>query len=85
MVLEEGNHPLLRCPKCDMFFPWRWLNRENQAMYMCAKGVERKLKRLMEEEAQTSTTVDLQAYRRPMETVMAFKYIGRVLTASDGN
>ena len=34
---------------------------------------------------QASTAVALQAYRRPLEIVMAFKYLGRVLTVPDDN
>ena len=50
---------------------------------MCAKGAERKIKWLREDEAQAITTVAFQAYRRPLEMVMAFKYLGWVLTKSD--
>ena len=38
---------------------------------------------MREEYAQESTAVAFQAYRRPLETAKAFKYFGRVLTASD--
>ena len=68
-----------------MFVPWVDLNGKHQATEMCTKGVERKLKRLREEEAKASTAGDLQVYRRPMDMVMAFKYLGRVLTTSDDN
>ena len=33
-----GDKPLLRCPKCDMFFIWRALNGRHQAKVMCARG-----------------------------------------------
>ena len=46
VVLEEGNHLLPRCPKFNILVPWRSLNRKNQAVAMCNKGAERKLKRL---------------------------------------
>ena len=46
LFLKEGKHPLPRCPKCDIFFTWRVLNRKHRATVMCARGVERQLKRL---------------------------------------
>ena len=51
MVLEEGNHPPLRCQKFDMFVSWRALNSKYWATEMCEKGAEWKLKCLREEEA----------------------------------
>ena len=50
---------------------------------MCIKGAEQKIKQLREEETQIITPVSLQAYGRPMETVMASKYLGRFHTKSD--
>ena len=44
-----GNHPLLRCPKCEIFDTCQALNGKHQAMVMCARGEERRLKRLREE------------------------------------
>ena len=54
-------------------------------MAMCARGSERRLKRLWEEEAWLITAVDFEAYGRPLEMVTAFKYLGRIITASDDN
>ena len=85
VVLEELNHPLLRCPRCDVFVPWRELHGKHQATAMCAKRAERKSNRLREEEAQASIVVAFRAYRRPLGMVMEFKYFWRVLTASDGD
>ena len=50
---------------------------------MCAKGLERKLNRMKEEEVQVSMVVAFQSYGRHMDMVMEFKYIGHILTASD--
>ena len=50
---------------------------------MCARGAERRPKRLWEEYAQLSTEVAFEAYGRPLEMVTTFKYLGRILTASD--
>ena len=49
---------------------------------MCAKGAERKIKRLREEEAQGRTAVYFQAYGISLDMGTAFKYLGRVFTAS---
>ena len=72
VFLEEGNHPLPRCTKCDMFFTQRELNGIHQAMAMCARGEERRLKRLQEEEARLSMVVAFEAYVRPLEMVTTF-------------
>ena len=46
-------------------------------------GLERRRRRLVEEELQESLNRAFQAYREPLETVTSFKYLGRVLTAGD--
>ena len=38
VVLEEGNHPLLRCIKCDSPPPWRSMNGKHYSTVICAKG-----------------------------------------------
>ena len=38
VVLEEGNHPLLHCPKYDMLVPWRLMNGKHHSTVICAKG-----------------------------------------------
>ena len=78
-VLEEGNQPLLRCPKCNMFVRWRALNGNHHTMVICSNGAEKKLKWLREEEAQSSNSVALQSCFRPLETAKEFKYLGQVL------
>ena len=82
VVLEEENHPLPRCPKCDMFVTCMALNGKHQATEMCTNGEYHKLKRLREEEAQAITAV-FQAYRRPLLKTTAFKYLLWVITTSD--
>ena len=39
VVLEEGNQPLPRCSKYNMFVPCGELNNKHQAVTMCANGV----------------------------------------------
>ena len=68
-----------------MFVIWRALNRSHQVMEICSRGVERRLKRLREEEMQMRTAVTFEVYGRPLEMAEAFKYLGRALTTSDDN
>ena len=51
-------------------------------MEMCAKGVENNHRRYVKEEAHSGVAAAFQAYRRPLESVRYFKYLGRFLTAS---
>ena len=50
IILEEGNLPHPRCPKCNMLVPWKALNRRHITITRCAKGVEWKRQCLAEEE-----------------------------------
>ena len=43
------------------------------------------LRRLVEEEMRESSERVSQAYRRPLETVTLFKYLGQVIMAGDDN
>ena len=79
VVLEEGNHPLPGCLKCDMFVVWKVLNGKNQATEICARYAERWLKWLREEEARMRMAETFEADVRPLETVTSFKYLGRIL------
>ena len=38
VVLEEGGHPLLLCPKIDNFYPCMALNGRHQYMAMYSRG-----------------------------------------------
>ena len=73
------------CPKCNIFFSRRVLNESHQDMAMCASRVERRMKRLREEELWVSTSVAFESYVRPLEIVTTFKYLGMALMASDKN
>ena len=50
VILKEGNPPHPWCPQCDMLFPWRALNGRHLVTAHCARGAERKRRRLVEEE-----------------------------------
>ena len=85
IILEEGNLPHPRFPRCDMMVPWKALNRRHVATSQCVKGAEQKRRRMAEEEIRESADRDLPAYGRPLVTVTSFKYLGWVLTAADDN
>ena len=49
---------------------------------MCAKGSERKFRQSIEEEAHAGAAADFQSYGRPLEALVSFKCLRKVLTAS---
>ena len=77
IIPEEGNLPNPRCPWCNMLVPWRDLNRWHLSTAQCAKGAERKLRRMAEEEMWESAERDFQDYRRPLDTITSLKIWGR--------
>ena len=66
-----------------MLVPWQDLNVRHPATAQCARGVERKRRRLAEAEMRASSERAFEAYMEPLENVTAFRYLGRVLTAGD--
>ena len=83
VILEEGNLPHPRCPRCDMLVPRRTLNGRHLSTAQCVRGVERKRRWLAEEELRESFDRAFQAYGAPLENVTEFKYLGRVITLRD--
>ena len=83
IILEEGNLPHPRCPRCNILVPWRALNGRHHAISQCQKGAEQKRRRMAEAELRDSTERAFEAYGKPLETVSTFKYLGRVMTVGD--
>ena len=83
MMLEEGNFPHPRCARCDMQVPRRALNGRHPGTAQCLKGAERKRRWLSETETRENSERAFEAYGAPIESVTAFKYLGRILTATD--
>ena len=81
VILEEGNLPHLRCTRCNMLVPRRALNSSHPATAQCARGAERKRRRLAEAELRDRSERDLEAYGEPLDNVTAFRYLGQVLKA----
>ena len=85
VMLEEGNSPHPRCTRCDMQVPRKALNWCHLGTAQCEKGAERKRRRLAETETRESLERAFSAYGKPMEAVTEFRYLGRILTATDDN
>ena len=85
VIPEEGNIPHPRFPLCDMLVPWKALNGTHKRTAQCTRGEEWKRHRLAAAEEREVTTRDFSAYGRPLEMVTSFKYLGRVISASDDN
>ena len=50
VILEEGNLPHPRCPRCDLQVPRKALNGRHLGTAQCKKGAERKRRQLAEKE-----------------------------------
>ena len=85
VMLEEVNSPHPRCARCDMQVPSKALNGRHLGTAQCAKGAERKRQRLAETETRENLERAFSAYGQPMEAVLVFWYLGRLLTATDNN
>ena len=81
IILEEGNLPHPRCSRCDMLVPWRALNGKHHDTVMCRSGAERKRRKMAETELRESMDMAFEAYRKQLEAVPSFKYLGRIITA----
>ena len=83
IILEEGNLPHPRCENCDMFVPWRALNGRHKSTMMCKMGAERKRRRLAEAVIRESTEMAFEVYGHQTQSVLRFKYLGRVMMEGD--
>ena len=81
--MEEGKSPHQWCVRYNMLIPRRALNGRHPDTARCAKGAERKRRRLAEAETRESLELAFEDYRDPIKNVLDFKYLGRVLTAGD--
>ena len=62
VIMEEGNLPYPRCTQCDMMVPRRALISRHPVIAQCARGEERKKRRLEEAELRESSKRALEAY-----------------------
>ena len=66
VLLEEGNLPLPRCPRCDLQVSRKALNGRHLETNQCKKGVERKQRRLAAAEVEAATERKFHAYGKKM-------------------
>ena len=85
VILEEGNLPLPRCPRCNMQVSRKALNGCHLETNQCKKGGERKQRRLAAAEVETTSEKAFHAYGNKMWAVTEFRYLGRLMTITDEN
>ena len=83
VILEEGNLPLPRCPRCELQVSRKALNGRHLETNQCKKGAERKQRRLAAVEVETTSEKAFNAYGTKMRVVTEFRYLGRIMTDTD--
>ena len=83
VILEEGNLPLPRCPRCDLQVSRKALNGRHLGTSQCRMGTECKRRRLAEAEMRKTSERAFHAYGKKMRAVTEFRYLGRILTNTD--
>ena len=83
VILEEGNLPLPRCPRCNLQVSRKALNGRLLETSQCRTGKERKRRRLAEAELEITSEKAFHAYGTEPRAVAEFKYLGMVLTNTD--
>ena len=83
VLLEEGNLPLPRFPRCDLQVSRKALNGRHLETNQCRTGAERKLLRLAAVEGEAATERAFHTYGKKMRAVTEFRYLGRILTNTD--
>ena len=83
VMMEEGNFPHLWCAKCDMQVPQKALNGRHLGTVQCAKRAERKRRRLAETKTRENLERSFEMYGAPIDSVSEFKYLGRIVTATE--
>ena len=83
VILEEGNLPLPRCPRCDLQVSRKALNGHHLGTNQCRTGAERKIRRLAAAEGEAAAERLFSAYGKRVKLVKEFRYLGRILTSTD--
>ena len=83
VILEEGNLPLPRCPRCDLQVSRKAFNGRHLGTSQCRAGTERNRRRLAEAEMQKTSERAFHDYGKHMRAVTEFRDLGRVLTDTD--
>ena len=83
VILEEGNLPLPRCPRCNLQVSRKALNGRHLDTNQCKTGAERKQQRLAAAEVEATSEKAFHAYGKKMRAVTEFWYLGRVMRNTD--
>ena len=83
VILEDYNRPYPLCPCCDIMVLWAFLNGQQNTIAQCAKGEERKRRRLMAEDMRASMARSFQAHRISLNSVTSLKYLVHIITSLD--
>ena len=73
VMLEEGNLPLPRCPRCDLQVSRKALNGRHLGTIQCRTRMEQKRRQLAETEMRENSEWAFHAYGKPMEVVSEFR------------
>ena len=79
----------IECIPCDKVLIWYYIckyitiNGRHLGTAQCKKGAERKRRRLAETETMENLERAFHAYGKPMEAVSEFRYLGRLLMATE--
>ena len=68
-----------------MFFLWADLNRRHSDSALCARGAERKRRRLVEQESMEGAVLAFKTYNQPLVMVYLVLYLVYNLLAVDDN
>ena len=85
IIMEEENLPHPKCPRCDMFVPWRALKGRHKSTEICRSWADKKRQRLAEAEVRDSAEMAFEVYGEQWQTVSRFKNLERILTEGDGD
>ena len=66
-----------------MLVPRKALNGTQRRTAQCIRGVERRRRRLAEEEGREVTVRAFSVYGLPLDTMNSFKYLGQVISETD--
>ena len=72
VMLEEGNLPLPRCPRCELQVSRKALNGRHLGTSQCRTGTERKRRQLAEAEMRENSERAFHAYGKQMKAVTEF-------------
>ena len=85
VILEEVKLPHPRFPLCCVLVPLKALNGTHRCTAHYTQGAERKRRQLAAEEEREVTARAFRAYGHPLEMVTSFKYLGRMILATEND